>query len=329
MPRSTRPRSVALVAAGALLLLARAAAACVTGVGAVALTVSDADRAATFYATVLDAVRESDARTHRFGLPARVVRVRIGDERLELVEFPTVAARPAPADARSNDRWFQHVAVVVRDMELAYARVNAHGVVHVSPWPQRLPDWNPVAGGIEAFYFRDPDGHALELIAFPPGKGDPRWQRPGDGLFLGIDHTAIAVADTGASLRFYRDVLGLRVAGESENWGLEQQRLNGVPGAHLRITGLRAAHGPGIELLEYRAPRTGRPYPGDARPTDLLHWDTTLVTPDVAATLQRLDAAGARRVGSGATAVRDPDGHALVIDAAPRPRGDDPGPPPR
>ena len=33
-------------------------------------------------------------------------------------------------------------------------------------------------------------------------------------MFLGIDHTAIVVDDTDASLRFYRDTLGLTVAGD-------------------------------------------------------------------------------------------------------------------
>src|SRR5207248_3789279 len=78
-------------------------------------------------------------------------------------------------------------------------------------------------------------------------------------LFLGIDHTAIVVSDTEASLRFYRDALGLRVPGGSENWGAEQERLNDVTGAHLRITTLRAGSGPGIEFLEYLEPRGGRP----------------------------------------------------------------------
>ena len=46
----------------------------------------------------------------------------------------------------------------------------------ISKWLQLLPAWNPNASGIRAVYFRDPDGHPLELIQFPPGKGDPRWQ---------------------------------------------------------------------------------------------------------------------------------------------------------
>ena len=77
-----------------------------------------------------------------------------------------------PADSRGNDRWFQHVAIIVSDMGRAYARLRDHGVTHASTGPQRLPDWNVGAAGIEAFYFRDPDGHFLEVLQFPPGKGD-------------------------------------------------------------------------------------------------------------------------------------------------------------
>ena len=97
-------------------------------------------------------------------------------------------------------------------MDQAYLWLRRHHVPHVSPEPQRLPDWNRNAAGIRAFYFKDPDDHVLEILQFPPDKGDPRWQRPSDMVFLGIDHTAIVVADTDRSVAFYRDVLGLRVA---------------------------------------------------------------------------------------------------------------------
>ena len=79
------------------------------------------------------------------------------------------------------------------------------------------------------------------------------------------------VDDTEASLAFYRDALGFRVAGESLNFGTEQEHLNNVRGARLRITGLRAAAGPGIEFLEYLAPADGRPFPPTSGPTT---WST-------------------------------------------------------
>ena len=155
----------------------------VAAVRAVGMTVSDADRAADFFTTVLDFQKVSDVEVYGapyehlegvFGLRMRVVGLRLGDEALNLTEYLTPQGRPIPLDTRGNDRWFQHVAIVVRDMEAAYRRLREHKVRHASTGPQRLPDWNPNAGGIEAFYFRDPDGHFLELIHFPPDKGDPR-----------------------------------------------------------------------------------------------------------------------------------------------------------
>jgi catechol 2,3-dioxygenase-like lactoylglutathione lyase family enzyme len=298
----------------ALLLAPRGtlAAPDVAAVGPIALTVADADRSAAFLRDVLGFEQTSDVEgagdaverlTGVFGARLRVVTMRLGEERLELREFLAPRGRPYPADTRANDRWFQHVAIVVSDMAKAYAKLRAHDVEHASTGPQRLPDWNANAAGIEAFYVRDPDGHFLELIAFPNGKGDPRWQRPASELFLGIDHTAIVVADTEASLAFYRGRLGLTVAGGSENWGTEQEHLNNVFGARLRITTLRAPRGPGVELLEYLAPPGGRPRPPDARANDLLHWETVLVTNDEDAPAQL---------------VADPDGHVVRVQGGAR-----------
>ena len=241
----------------------------------------------TFYTGVLPFSKVSDRElsgrpyellTGIFGARSRVVRLRLGSEEIELTEFLAPKGRPIPPDIRANDRVFQHIAIVVSDIDLAYARLQSHAVEHASTGPQRLPDWNPNAGGISAFYFRDPDRHFLEIIAFPPGKGAPQWQAHAQNIFLGIDHTAIVVDDTNASLRFYRDALGLTVAGESENFDVEQEHLNNVFGARLRITSLRASAGPGIELLEYLAPRDGRSAPLDLRANDIAHWQTTLVS---------------------------------------------------
>ena len=79
------------------------------------------------------------------------------------------------------------------------------------------------------------------------------------------------MGNTETSLRFYRDAFGLQVVGESENYGTEQEHLNNVFGARLRITTLRAAAGPAIEFLEYLTPRDGRPMPADTRANDLVN----------------------------------------------------------
>jgi catechol 2,3-dioxygenase-like lactoylglutathione lyase family enzyme len=333
----TRP----LVLAFLVFAVPRAAAAApiVAAVEEVAVTVSDVDRAAAFYRDVLgfSALSETESASESlerlegvFGARVRAVRLRLGDERLTLLQFVAGAGRPIPPDQRSNDGGFQHVAIVVSDMDAAYRRLREHRVRHVSNSPQTLPAWNRAAGGIRAFYFLDPDGHTLELIWFPPGKGEPRWQRAGAPLFRGIDHTAIGVGDTEASLRLYRDRLGLRVAGTSENFGPEQEHLNAVFGAHLRITSLRAGKGPGIELLQYLSPRDGRPAPADLRASDLLHWQTTLRVDRADSALKAATGAGARAVSAGVvpfadvpfegkegTLVRDPDGHALLLVRGP------------
>lgn len=307
----------------------------VQAVDAVGMTVSDVDRSAAFFSDVLSFEKVSDVEVADdryehlqgvFGLRMRVVRMRLGEESIELTEYLAPRGRPLPVDSRSNDHWFQHVAIIVSDMDRAYQWLRAHRVEHASSGPQLLPSWNRNAAGIRAFYFKDPDGHALEILQFPADKGAAKWHRPSDRLFLGIDHTAIVVNDTDASLRFYRDALGMTVAGESENYGTEQEHLNNVHGARLRITGLRAASGPGIEFLEYLAPRDGRPAPPDLHANDLAHWQTRLTTTDVARADETLRAEKFELVSPGTVEtpdaelgfhrgllVRDPDGHVMQL----------------
>jgi catechol 2,3-dioxygenase-like lactoylglutathione lyase family enzyme len=308
---------------------AHAATPVARSVDSVALTVDDTDRARQFYEGVLGfkfvstdevAGDEYEHLYGLFGLRLKRTRLKLGEESIELLEFLAPRGRPMPADSRSNDRWFQHIAIIVSDMDAAYATLRAHHVAHASSGPQLLPAWNPNAGGISAFYFRDPDDNVLEILHFPAGKGDAKWQRK-DALFLGVDHTAIVVADTDASLKYYRDVLGFKVAGESENYGTEQEHLNNVFGARLRITALRAGSGPGIELLEYLAPRTGRPMPTDTQASDAWYWQVNLRA-DVPAADRALRASHAMYVSPGVVSlanhstgltVRDPDGHAQQL----------------
>jgi len=344
MPRflpTLRPRDK--LATICVLLLALAAprgfaqhAALVDGVDAIGITVSDMDRAVDFYSRVLTFEKVSDVEVSGenyehlegvFGLRMREVRMKLGDEYIELTEYLAPKGRPIPVDSRSNDRWFQHIAIIVSDMDKAYAWLRQNKVEHASSGPQRLPDWNKNAAGISAFYFKDPDEHPVEVLQFPPDKGQKKWHRPTDKLFLGIDHTAIVVWNTDTSLRFYRDLLGMHVAGESENYGTEQEHFDNVFGAHLRIIALRGTSGPGIELLEYLAPRDGRPFPSDEHANDIVHRQTVLITRGADSVAHILSTAQVNFVSSGvvmnqmdqlgfsgAFVVRDPDGHAIEIE---------------
>ncbi|MFN7933041.1 MAG: VOC family protein [Bryobacteraceae bacterium] len=307
----------------------------VTAVDSIGITVSDLDRAIQFYTSVLsfETVAEQEYAGPEwehlqglFGLRMRTARLRLGDEFIELKEFLAPEGRPLPVDSRSNDGWFQHIAIIVSDMDKAYSHLRKHKVRHASSGPQRLPESNRNAAGIDAFYFKDPDGHALEVLAFPKDKGNPKWHRPTNQLFLGIDHTAIVIQDTNASLRFYRDTLGMEVAGESENHGTEQEHLNNVFGARLRITAVRAPNGPGVEFLEYLAPRDGRPYPQDSKANDLWHWQTRFSAASADDLSRELRNSRTRFLSTGvvelppgkagfrkSVIVRDPDGHAVEI----------------
>jgi catechol 2,3-dioxygenase-like lactoylglutathione lyase family enzyme len=307
-----------------------------SAVDSVDMTVSDMERAVDFYSRVLSFRKvwetEVAGETYEnlegvFGVRMRVVRMQLGDEFIELTEYLAPKGRSMNVGARNNDRSFQHIAIIVRDMDKAYAWLRQNRVEYASSGPQRLPDWNKNASGIKAFYFKDPDGHPLEILEFPADKGAEKWHRPSDRLFLGVDHTAIVVGDTEASLRFYCDLLGMHIVGESENYGTEQEHLNNVFGAHLRITTLRAAAGPGIELLEYLSPRDGSPFPLDERANDVIHRQTVVVTQSADHAARDLLSAKVNFISSGVIAnqtdelgyqtafiVRDPDGHAVEIE---------------
>ena len=307
----------------------------VRSVESVGMTVSDMDRSVDFYGRVLSFGKVSDIELAGieyehleavFGLRMRVVRMQLGNEFIELTEYLAPRGRPIPTDSRSNDRWFQHIAIITSSMDRAYAWLRQNKVQHASSGPQTLPEYIKPAAGIRAFYFLDPDGHPLEILQFPPDKGAAKWHQATDKLFLGIDHSAMVVSDTDTSLKFYRDALGFTVAGESENYGPEQEHLNNVFGARLRITSLRAAEGPGIELLQYLAPPGGRDASADEHANDLVHHQTRLIVADIEGLARRMNSGRFMLISPGVIPtpkaelgfrsgllVRDPDGHPMQL----------------
>ena len=77
-------------------------------------------------------------------------------------------------------------------------------------------------------------------------------------IIIGVTVVALAIAWYAFRPELlFVNLLGLKLAGESMNHGTEQEHLNNVAGARLRISGLRAESGPGIEFLDYLTPKTG------------------------------------------------------------------------
>lgn len=307
----------------------------VSHIESVGFTVSNIERAINFYTRILLFEKISDTEiwgaeienlSGVFGARIRVARLRLGGEILELIEYLTPQGRAIPINWRNNDCWFQHLAIVVCDLDKAYQILRQNKVGYSSNAPQTLPKYLGSAAGIKAFYFKDFDNHILELIEFPSGKGKRKWRESAKDKsksFLGIDHTAIVVADTQKSLEFYCDTLQMKISGESENYGDEQEHLNNVREARLRVTSLQTANaGIGVEILQYLSPTGGKPFPKDSQANDLWHWQTSFAVDEV----NDLESRNFDFISNGvvsfesesmafkkALLVRDADGHAVRI----------------
>ncbi|MBW6479657.1 MAG: VOC family protein [Bacteroidales bacterium] len=146
----------------------------ISSVNHVCITVSNLDEALEFYTGVLPFKIDTTFSLKGIyvqnlfniqdtSMALNIARLQLGDEQIELMEFHSAVfvGRKSPIDSKSNDLWFQHIAIVVSDMQKAYQLLLDHDVNHVSTSPQTLPEYLPDAAGISAFYFRDPDGHAL------------------------------------------------------------------------------------------------------------------------------------------------------------------------
>jgi catechol 2,3-dioxygenase-like lactoylglutathione lyase family enzyme len=255
------------------------------------LTTADPERLARFYEALGfetgDLERIGDDEIALLGLTGGGSRLplRLGEQRVDLDSFD-VPGRPYPAGATAADRIFQHFAIVTDDARATWSRVMRLGVTLISgSGPVMLP---PATGVIAAVKFRDPDGHPLELLQFPP-EGMSRW--PGAGL-LGIDHSAISVSNIGGSRRFY-EALGLSVHGPTLNRGPTQAALDGLPEVEVEVVPmLPQRRTPHLELLGYSKP-LGLPA-------------GRLEANDVAAT--RIAWAAAQD-----ELIRDPDGHLHLL----------------
>ncbi len=240
-----------------------------------------------------------------FGVSGCALRItlELGAERLVMVQFDH-PGRAYPSGTAASDRVFQHFALVVDDMPAAMTQLAS-----TPDWtaisrdgPQQLP---ASSGAVTAFKFRDPEGHPLELLAFPHNHVPMRWrQAHGRGPFLGIDHSAISVADSARSIAFY-ETLGLSVSNQSINDDPAQARLDGLQHPVVEVTALTPNHAPPhLELLCYRG----------TKPSDSLD----LHANDAAATCLVFEAhvQSPRPAMGRALAQRlvDPDGHHLAIE---------------
>ena len=311
----------------------------VQAIHSIALTVADLNRTQNFYTQALGfkIVGDITVAPSRYSQLAevpphsvRIVTLKLGNECVELVECLNLDSEPIPRDSQSNDLWFQHMAIVVSDIDRAYEHLQSFSIEPISDGPQTIPADNPTAGGVRAFKFRDVDYRSLELIWFPAGKGKEKWHQDGDDLFLGIDHSAIAISNADTSKKFYCDLLGMKVVSSTLHSGDVQATLDGLPVADVQVTPLQPAQASvGIELLDYIKPGTGRPIPDSWDISDLAHMHIILEIEAIESALEQLKQAGVEIVSPDwvnfpetyryhqGCLIRDPDGHALLLVASP------------
>ena len=169
-------------------------------------------------------------------------------------------------------------------------------------------------------------GVGLALHMSPSGAGSTVNPAPTSPVSA-VGGVAITVADMDRSVAFYSTVLFFEKVSDVQTSGASIDRLLGVTGARVRIVTMRLG-AERIELVEYLAPRDGRPYPRGTMGNDLVRWHTLLVTTDADAAAIKLaagsemsgrpgivsisDAAASFRRG---IALHDPDGHALQLRA--------------
>lgn len=231
---------------------------------------------------------------------ARRITLGLGAETIELLQFDR-PGRSYPVPSSVSDLVFQHFAIIVADMAQAYEHLCSieHWSAISRDGPQMLPT---SSGGVTAFKFRDPEGHPLELLAFPKGNTPIPWRSRGVGLYLGIDHSAISIADVVTSVAFYES-LGFRVCARSYNHGIEQGALDNLADAQVDVVALASAcEKPHLELLCYRSVMRGIPI--------------TMANNDIASTrliLQLEEGEHRNNGGPSEYGVRDPNGHRLMI----------------
>jgi catechol 2,3-dioxygenase-like lactoylglutathione lyase family enzyme len=279
------------------------------------------ERLAEFYKTALGFRQTLEDGHSPVGDDVELV---LGQQTITLIGAPP-DGRSYPTDVPSWSPLFQHIAIVVADMSRAYTHLaSIAGWTPISTsGPQLLP---ATSGGVTAFKFRDPEGHPLELIAFPRGAVPPRWRREpamaSQDICLGIDHSAISVADTAHSLAFYRG-LGLDRSGGSLNVGGEQALLDDVPAPVVEVTALTPAQAtPHLELLCYRGDfdrRGPAQSPGDVSASRLV------LSVESRAVLDAVCALSPGALLSGPelhenrvyrALLHDPDGHLIWLEAS-------------
>jgi len=198
-PRALR----SLLAAFPLFGVAKAQRPPLTGVSHIALWVKDLEKSRAFYEAYLG-FDELFALKNDPGNGIRIAWIKINDRQ-------TVELLPIGGQAPAGGTNLGHIALETTDVSAMLAYLKTKGVR--APGGGDLPDTaHRTTIGDLVFTAQDPDGHGIEFVTYGP---EGRIMK-NKGRFLAttrisihINHCGVEAKDLEASLRFYRDVLGM------------------------------------------------------------------------------------------------------------------------
>lgn len=147
----------------------------ITGVHHFALTVSDMERALTFYRDLFGLEVLSDREVERgyveqiTAVPEahlRIVHLAAYGKQVELLEY--LRPRGAQQARELPDAGSAHLCFVSNDLDSDVERLRGAGVTFRSLPVETTNGPNRGARGV---YVEDPDGNAVEIVQLPPGNG--------------------------------------------------------------------------------------------------------------------------------------------------------------
>jgi len=77
-------------------------------------------------------------------------------------------------------------------------------------------------------------------------------------MIKSVQHVGITVSNLAEALHFFNDLLGLETLPFREASGERIETILGIPGASLRLSGVKTPDNKNIELIEYLAPKGER-----------------------------------------------------------------------
>ena len=139
-----------------------------------------------------------------------------------------------------------------------------------------------------------------------------------------FDHVAVTVSDLDRSLRFYRDLLGLKQVGAHDLEGETISRMAGKEGVRMKVVRLICPETPGIhvDLQQYLEPQGKL---SDSKLGDIANSHFSVVVDDIGKAYAELKAKGVTFISSpvnfdledagkiGCVFFLDPDGYVLEL----------------